>query len=69
MSANRDDLHILDRKQKFRPDEDWHVFPLAIPRRSITGQLVWGKVLRRWDGRKWIYKKYIQDGQLSGAAR
>jgi hypothetical protein len=68
MIANRDDLHTLDPKQRFRPEEDWHVFPLAIPRRSITGSLVWGKVLRRWDDRRWIYKKYIQDARLSSAA-
>ena len=71
MSANRDDLHILDRKQKFRPDEDWHVFPLAIPRRSITGQLVWGKVLRRWDGRKYAQfwaSRYGQTASVSARA-
>jgi hypothetical protein len=40
--------------------EDWHVWPVTIPRRSITGRLVWGTVLRRWDGRRWIYKKYVE---------
>jgi hypothetical protein len=36
---------------------DWHVWRVAVPRRSITGRLVRGEVLRRHDGRSWIYKK------------
>jgi hypothetical protein len=35
----------------------WHVWWVAVPRRSITGRLVRGQVLRRHDGRSWIYKK------------
>ena len=35
----------------------WHLWKVTIPRRSITGRLVWGRVLRRHDGRKWIYRK------------
>src|ERR1700709_192994 len=35
----------------------WHVRKVLIPRRTITGRLVWGEVLRRHDGRKWIYRK------------
>jgi hypothetical protein len=41
-------------------EEDWHVWPVTIPRRSITGRLVWGTVLRRRNGRRWIYKKYFE---------
>jgi hypothetical protein len=37
----------------------WHPWPVVVPRRSITGRLVRGKVLRRYDGRKWIYKQFI----------
>jgi hypothetical protein len=36
----------------------WHLWRVVIPRRSITGRLVHGQVLRRYDGRKWIYKKF-----------
>ena len=36
----------------------WHLWQVIIPRRSITGRLVHGQVLRRHDGRKWIYKKF-----------
>ncbi len=34
----------------------WHVRRIIIPRRAIDGQLVWGIVWRRHDGRQWIYK-------------
>lgn len=36
----------------------WHVWTVTIPRRAINGELVWGTVLRRHDGDRWIYKKY-----------
>jgi len=38
----------------------WHLWIVIIPRRSITGRLVFGKVWRRHDGRRWIYKKFIE---------
>jgi hypothetical protein len=61
MIANsRDVLRILYPKQRLTRNEDWHVWPVTIPRRSITGWLVWGTVWRRWDGHQWIYKKYIE---------
>jgi hypothetical protein len=37
---------------------NWHVANVTIPRRSIAGRLVHGQVWRRFDGRRWIYKKY-----------
>ena len=43
----------------------WHVWIVTIPRRSITGQLVWGTVLRRRDDDRWIYKKYVDDLDLN----
>jgi hypothetical protein len=36
----------------------WHIWTVRIPRRTITGRLVWGRVWRRHDGRRWIYKKF-----------
>lgn len=39
--------------------EIWHVWNVIIPRRSITGRLVHGRVWRRHDGRRWIYKRLI----------
>lgn len=38
----------------------WHLWTVMIPRRSITGRLVWGQVWRRHDGRHWIYKKFVE---------
>jgi hypothetical protein len=37
----------------------WHLCEVIIPRRTITGRLVRGRVLRRHDGRRWLYKKFI----------
>jgi hypothetical protein len=34
-----------------------------VPRRSITGRLVFGPVWRRRDGRRWIYKKFTEYAQ------
>ncbi len=38
----------------------WHVWTVIIPRRSIAGRLVLGTVWRRWDGRHWTYKKFVE---------
>jgi hypothetical protein len=40
--------------------EVWHLWTVIVPRRSITGRLVRGKVWRRHDGRHWVYKKFIE---------
>jgi hypothetical protein len=42
--------------------EVWHLWRVILPRRSISGRLVRGQVWRRHDGRRWIYKKFIQPG-------
>jgi hypothetical protein len=42
--------------------EFWHIWIVYIPRRSITGKLVWGHVWRRDSGRRWIYKR-VANGQ------
>jgi len=33
----------------------WHVWMLILPRRSVDGRLVWGRVWRHHDGRRWRY--------------
>jgi hypothetical protein len=38
----------------------WHLWTIVIPRRSIAGRLVYGKVWRRHDGRRWTYKKFVE---------
>jgi hypothetical protein len=40
--------------------EIWHLWTVIVPRRSINGQFVIGKVWRRHDGRDWIYKKFTE---------
>jgi hypothetical protein len=40
--------------------EVWHIWRVIVPRRSITGRLVFGQVWRRHDGRGWIYKKFAE---------
>ena len=37
--------------------EFWHIWTVWVPRRSITGKLLWGRVWRRHDGRRWVYKR------------
>jgi hypothetical protein len=43
--------------------EVWHLWTVMVPRRSITGRLVFGQVWRRRDERRWIYKKFIEYAQ------
>lgn len=46
--------------------EIWLLWTVIVPRRSINGQLVYGKVWRRHDGRDWIYKKFTEyDGEAA----
>ena len=40
--------------------ELWHLWTVIVPRRSINGRWVCGKVWRRHDGRRWIYKKFVE---------
>jgi hypothetical protein len=47
-------------KQRPPYEEVWHLWSVIIPRRSITGRLVRGTVLRRRDDGRWIYRKYIE---------
>ena len=36
----------------------WHRWTVIIPRRSIAGEFVWGKVWRRTNRQRWLYKKF-----------
>jgi len=40
--------------------EVWHLWRVTIPRRSIAGKLLIGRVWRRHDGRRWIYKRFVE---------
>jgi hypothetical protein len=54
-------IQMLGLSQKPAWAQTWHLWRLIIPRRSITGRLVFGKVWRRHDGRHWIYKKVVDE--------
>ena len=43
----------------------WHLWTVILPRRSITGRLVFGMVWRRHDGRRWMQSK---DGEAEPMA-
>jgi hypothetical protein len=61
MTAND---HNIDSPVSSRPrpswSDAWHLWKVIFPRRSITGRLVWGTVWRRWNGRRWSYKKFVE---------
>lgn len=59
IAINPDLSRMLRPKQRLPYDEVWHLWTVVVPRRSITGRLLWGAVLRRRDGGRWIYRKYI----------
>ena len=65
-SASQNNLTMLNWGAKPAWAEVWHLWTVVIPRRSITDQLVFGKVWRRHDGRRWIYKKFIEQRQSGG---
>jgi hypothetical protein len=61
MTANsRNHFQMLNLTAKPAWAEVWHLWTVIIPRRSITGRLVFGQVWRRHDGRHWIYKTFIE---------
>jgi hypothetical protein len=61
MIANsRDIVHSNNLQPAPAWAETWHLWTVIIPRRSITGRLVYGKVWRRFDARHWIYKKFVE---------
>jgi hypothetical protein len=61
MIANdRNNLQMLSLSSKPAWAEVWHLWTVVIPRRSITGRLLFGHAWRRHDGRRWIYKEFIE---------
>ena len=59
MSLSHDDVLHIVQSHNTRPEwaTAWHVRTVMVPRRTITGRLAWGRVWRRHDGRRWIYRK------------
>ena len=60
IARKHDFLRMLGPRQRPPYSEVWHLWTIILPRRSITGRLLWGTVLRRRDDGRWIYKKYIE---------
>jgi hypothetical protein len=59
--ANSSDTHSAVRSDLGQAWSDaWHLWRIIIPRRSITGRLVWGMVWRRNHAGHWVYKKFIE---------
>jgi len=69
MIADSNNHDLLDLSSPRAWAEAWHPWTVIVPRRSITGRLVSGKVWRRYSGRHWIYKKFIPTAPLSRALR
>ena len=42
----------------------WHIWTIVMPRRSIDGSMVYGRVWRRHDGRSWIYKRLVDLNEM-----
>ncbi len=60
MRSERDYRTLLNLNPKPTWAELWHLWNVVVPRRSITGRLVHGKVWRRHNGRRWIYKEFVE---------
>ena len=60
LAESRERFRILGLSPKPAWAEVWHLWTVIVPRRSITGRLLTGQVWRRHDGRRWIYKKFIE---------
>jgi hypothetical protein len=60
MTNNHNQLQMLSLSTKPAWAEAWHLWSVVLPRRSITGRLLFGQVWRRHDGRRWIYKKFTE---------
>jgi len=58
-TAKGQDFHLVRHPTRAWV-EHWHLWTVTIPRRSITGRLLWRRVWRRHNGRNWIYKKFVE---------
>jgi hypothetical protein len=60
IAENPERVRMMGLSPKPAWAEVWHLWRVLFPRRSITGRLLTGQVWRRHDGRRWIYKKFIE---------
>jgi hypothetical protein len=67
MGRSNDSFPVSNLISKPAWTEVWHLWTVIMPRRSITGRLLYGKVWRRHDGRRWIYKKFVENNDRGRA--
>lgn len=60
MASPQEHYRILKLRPRPAWAAMWHLWSVILPRRSIAGHLLRGKVWRRHDGRRWIYKKFVE---------
>jgi hypothetical protein len=60
MMKGQGNLEMLGLSAKPAWAQTWHGWAVVIPRWSITGRLVFGKVWRRHDVHQWIYKNFTK---------
>jgi hypothetical protein len=60
LAKSRGAIRSLTQDSRVPSYQVWHIWTVTIPRRTITGRLVWGTVWRRRDNGRWIYKQYIE---------
>jgi hypothetical protein len=60
LQQNRINSTIWSPKAKPAWAEVRLLWTVVLPRRSITGKLLCGRVWRRHDGRNWIYKRFAE---------
>ncbi len=66
MRCQYDGRQLLNSSPKPTWAQLWHLWTVILPRRSITGRLLYGRVWRRHDGRRWIYKEFSEFEQDVG---
>jgi hypothetical protein len=59
MSLGDDDVLRIVQTSGSKPEwaSAWHIWTVVVPRRTITGRLTWGRLWRRHNCRRWIYKR------------
>lgn len=60
MVINKHRNGLAGTSEPARRASGWHPWTVIVPRRSITGEFVFGQVWRRYDGRRWIYRKHVE---------
>lgn len=60
MAAERESYSVIELNPPPAWAEVWHLWTVMVPRRSITGRLVFGQVWRRRNRHHWVYRKFTE---------